>query len=85
VTYRVVLSPQARRYYSTVDPKMAARLNHVFEALESDWRPFAAVPLKGELDGFWRIRVGHLRIIYQVNEPMEEVRITRIAPRGDVY
>jgi hypothetical protein len=47
---------------------MAARLNHVFEVLESDWRPFAAIPLKGELDGFWRICVGHLRIIYQVGE-----------------
>jgi len=58
VMYKIVLSRQARRYYSTIDTEMARRLNDAFEVLESNQRPIAAKPLKGELEGFWRVRVG---------------------------
>jgi mRNA interferase RelE/StbE len=85
VMYKVVLSRQARRYYSSVDTDTVRRLNDVFEVLESNPRPIASKPLKGELQGFNRVRVGHLRVIYRLDEPSQEVRIVRIGPRGDIY
>jgi mRNA interferase RelE/StbE len=85
VTYKIVLSRQAERYYSNVDAKTVSRLNKAFEVLESNPQPSAAKALKGELEGFWRVRVGHLCVIYQRNEMLREIRIIRIGPRGDVY
>ena len=85
VKYKIVLSRQARRYYSGVDTDTVKRLNDVFEVLESNPRPMMSKPLKGELQGFHRVRVGHLRIIYQLDESSQEVRIVKIGPRGDIY
>lgn len=85
VTYRVLLSRQARRYYGMTEADTARRLNDVFEILESNPRPDHSKPLKGDLRGHWRIRVGSLRIIYLINEDSKELRIIKIAPRGDVY
>jgi mRNA interferase RelE/StbE len=85
VTNKIVLSRQAERYYSTIDAKTARRLNKVFEVLESDSKPTGAKALKGELEGFWRVRVGYLRVVYQLNEMLQEIRIIRIGPRGDIY
>jgi mRNA interferase RelE/StbE len=61
------------------------RLKAAFENLESNPRPLGSKPLKGDLEGYWRIRVGHLRIIYQINQSLEEVKVIKIGPRGDVY
>ena len=83
--YKVVLSRSARRNYSLVDADMAKRLNNVFDALESNPYPKASKSLKGELEGFSRIRVAHLRIIYQIIESACEIRIVKIGPRGDIY
>jgi len=85
VSYKVVLSRAARRYYSLVDAGMARRLNSVFETLESNPCPRTTKSLKGELEGFWRIRVGHLRVVYEIVELNREVRIIKIGPRGDIY
>ena len=85
MTYKIVLSRQAERYYSNVDDKTARRLNKAFEVLESNPQPASAKALKGELEGFQRVRIGHLRVIYQLNETLQEIRIIRIGPRGDVY
>ena len=85
MTYRVLLSKQARRYYEMTGADTARRLNNVFETLESDPCPDRSKPLKGELKDHWRIRVGSLRVVYSINGESGEVRIIKIAPRGDVY
>jgi len=33
----------------------------------------------------WRIRVGHYRIVYTVNDTAKAVDVTRIAHRREVY
>ncbi|NUM52405.1 MAG: type II toxin-antitoxin system RelE/ParE family toxin [Candidatus Hydrogenedentes bacterium] len=83
--FEVLLSRQARRYYASVDATVAKRLEDVFKRLESDPFPEGTAPLHGELRGFWRMRVGQYRVIYDVNERDNVIRIVRIGPRGDVY
>lgn len=85
MTYRVVLSRQARHYFSMAPPRLARRLAEVFETLESDPCPMGAKPLTGELDGLFRIRVGGIRVVYEPKKDLGEIRIVTIRPRGDVY
>lgn len=85
MTYRVVLSRQARRYFSLTTPNLARRLAEVFESLESAICPVGVKALKGELREPYRIRVGSIRIVYEPREDLGEIRIVTIGPRGDIY
>jgi len=85
MTYRVVLSRQATRYFASVPVPLARRLAEVLKALESETHPPGAKPLKAEWKGLFRIRVGNVRMIYEPREDIGEIRVVKIGPRGDVY
>ncbi|HLQ85133.1 MAG TPA: type II toxin-antitoxin system RelE/ParE family toxin [Salinisphaeraceae bacterium] len=42
-------------------------------------------PLKGELAGFWRYRVGNHRVICQIEDERVTVIVIRVGHRRDVY
>lgn len=83
--FKVVLSRQSKHYYSQLPLDLAKQAANVFRALEEDVFPRGAKPLKGELKGLYRIRIGGLRIIYKPQTDIGEIRILRIGPRGDIY
>ena len=85
MTYRIVLSRQAKRYFASVPKSIAVRLAAVFQLLEQNSHPVGARQLKGDLEGLSRMRVGNLRIVYEVLENSQEIHVLRIGPRGDVY
>ncbi|OBQ43414.1 MAG: plasmid stabilization system protein [Aphanizomenon flos-aquae WA102] len=41
--------------------------------------------MKGEWEGFYRLRIGKIRIVFTVNTQSGEVEIFTIGTRGDVY
>jgi mRNA interferase RelE/StbE len=41
--------------------------------------------MKGEWEGFYRLRIGKIRIVFTVNTQSGEVEIFTIGARGDVY
>jgi mRNA interferase RelE/StbE len=50
--------------------------------------PFAELDikkLKGDWDGFFRLRVGKIRIIFTVDSDANELLVYEIDFRGDVY
>lgn len=81
--YEVILSRQAKHYYAEVPQPVAQRLARLFLSLENDRMPHGAKRLHGKLAGLWRIRVGDLRVVFEVGQT--EIRVIRIGPRGDVY
>lgn len=85
MTYTVVLSRQAKRYFAAAPLSLARRLGEIFEALESRPIPAKSKSLKGALEGLRRIRVGNVRVVYEVRELSNEVRVVKIGPRGDIY
>lgn len=42
-------------------------------------------PLKGDLVGYYRLRVGKYRVIYKINNGSVTVLIIRVNVRGSVY
>ena len=81
--YKVLLSRQAKRYYAEVPGAVAQRLARLFLLLENDPTPQGAKRLQGKLVGLWRIRVGGLRVIFEVTQA--EIHVVKIGPRGDIY
>jgi mRNA interferase RelE/StbE len=53
-------------------------------ALSNNPRPSGIKKLQG-YDSTYRVRVGSYRILYEIDDSAQEVRLLRIADRKDVY
>ena len=42
-------------------------------------------PLKGELAGYYRYRVGDYRVVYSIDDEQKQVFVLIIKHRGEVY
>jgi addiction module RelE/StbE family toxin len=42
-------------------------------------------PLRGQLDGCWRYRIGDYRLVYRPDKKLGNLTLLAIAPRGGVY
>ncbi|MGH2412537.1 MAG: type II toxin-antitoxin system RelE family toxin [Microcystaceae cyanobacterium] len=69
--------------------KIREKINYLFQSLENEGIiPFTALDikkLKGEWEGFFRIRLGNIRIIFTLNQNLEELLIYEIDFRGNFY
>lgn len=83
--FKVRLSRRAIKYYKRLDANTLKRLDECFSSLKRDpFRGGDIKPIRG-LKGVYRIRVGALRVIYEVDTKKHVVTIYTILPRGDVY
>ena len=79
--FRVELAPASQRQLRRLPPGDAARLRGPIQALIFAPRPPGALKLTGT--GFWRLRVGELRIIYLIDDEMRLVVILKVARRSE--
>lgn len=84
--FEVILSPSASDFYAAVSQPLASKLARCFGRLEIEPRRGNNVKrLKGELSHYWRYRVGDWRVVYRIDDDANQVLITAIAHRRDVY
>lgn len=69
--------------------KIQNQLNQLLIAIEQQGIiPFTELDIKkmrGDWEGFYRLRVGKMRVIFIVNFDSAELEIYTIGARGDVY
>jgi mRNA interferase RelE/StbE len=84
--YSVVLSAEAEEIYTFANQALAKKIARCFEQLEQNPRFHPNIkPLKGNFAGYYRYRIGEYRVIYQIDDETNEVIVTTIAHRRDVY
>ncbi|MEH2141385.1 type II toxin-antitoxin system RelE family toxin [Nostoc sp.] len=84
--YSVVLSTEAEEIYATANQALAKKIAKCFEQLEQNPRFHPNIkPLKGDLAGYYRYRIGDYRVIYQVDDETNQVMVNTIAHRREVY
>lgn len=84
--YDVRLSVKAQEFYRKSELPLAKKLARCFEQLEREPRHHGNVkPLKGNLAGRFRYRVGDYRAIYQIDDQQRAVHVLKIAHRSEVY
>jgi len=84
---------QAIKFLQRATPEDAARIQTQLSQLVAAIEAQGILPLtdfdikrmKGKWGGFYRIRVGKIRIIFTVNFDSSDVEIFIIGARGDVY
>jgi mRNA interferase RelE/StbE len=79
--FRVDLAPAAQRQLKRLPPGAAAAVRGPILALGLDPRPPGATKL-AESD-FWRLRVGDLRVSYDIDVRAKVVVVLRVARRSE--
>ncbi len=82
--YSVQIKPSAQKELEGLPDDVLARVIRKLETLHATPRPAGCKKLKGYKDQ-WRIRAGHWRIVYIINDAAKLVSVTRIAHRREVY
>ena len=82
--YRVALTVSAERELHGLPAKAIARIVRRLEHLAVVPRPPGCKKLRGGTNE-WRIRVGDYRIVYEIDDTVRTVDVTRIAHRREVY
>lgn len=82
--YRVFVESNADKDLDTTEKESREKILDILRSLKIDPRPKGTKKLAGAADA-WRIRVGNIRILYEIDDAQKEVRIYRIKKRDKVY
>jgi len=88
--WRYAFSKDAEKSLRKLPPKInnliVARIKNIGDWLEDKKELFADIrKLHGEWEGFYRLRVGKIRVILSIDEENEIINIHDIGYRGDIY
>lgn len=79
--YTVKIPRQVLREIETLPGHMRQRVRRAVAELSTEPRPPGAKALRGELEGYYRVRINSYRIIYAIEDDILVVLIVRIAKR----
>ena len=85
MSYQVNLRPAAQRFLRKLrDEVLSGRLVTALRDLAENPRPTGCLKMTGP-EGFYRVRVGGYRIIYQILDDRLLVLVVDIGHRRDIY
>ena len=82
--YRVFLERAAEKDLKSLSSKLHNRIIVALQTLAKNPRPSGCRKLTGT-DHDWRIRVGAYRIVYEIDDAAQIVRVNRVRHRREVY
>lgn len=86
--WRVELSKDALKYLKKLDKSTSKRILDSLAKLGKTENPLLhkdVRPLAGKLKGFYRVRVGTFRMIFELDKIKKRIGVHVIAPRGNAY
>ena len=82
--YEVLLERRAQRDIKKLPADVFHRIIPSIRALAEDPKPPGCRKITGSKND-WRIRIGEYRVIYEIDEHAEAVKVMRIRHRKEVY
>ena len=83
-TYEVKFATSAAKEFRSLPLELKRRIGAVIDRLSQDPRPPGVRKLVGH-ERLYRIRVGQYRVVYEVDDKEQLIRVTRIRHRREVY
>lgn len=83
MAYSVTVQRRAQKQIARFPSNVHDRIGKALQALGENPRPPGCRKLRGE-DG-WRIRIGDYRILYHIDDGLEEVTVAQVGHRRDIY
>ena len=82
--YRLKILPRAEKDQNALEGKLFKAVGQAIRFLAENPRPHGCVKLSDDENGY-RIRVRHIRILYQIDDKTKTVIVYRIKHRKEVY
>ncbi len=82
--YSIVFARSARKELVALPPKLAQRVLTNIEGLQRDPHPPGSRKLEGSVN-LWRIRTGHYRVLYAIDDERRIVEVIAVRHRRDAY
>ena len=82
--YRVFLERAAEKQLKQFPAKVHNRVIAAIQELAEKPRPTGCRKLTGT-ENDWRIRVGDYRVVYEIDDATQQVRVNRVRHRREVY
>jgi mRNA interferase RelE/StbE len=82
--YEIFIERNAEKEINELNSPIFDRIRDAILDLAKNPRPLGCRKLKG-FDDFWRIRVGDYRIVYEINDNSNIIKIERVRHRKQVY
>jgi len=86
--WSVELSKDALKYLRKLGKNTSKRILNSIEELEISENPLLhkdVRPLTGKLKGFYRLRIGEFRIIFELDRESKRIGVHVIVSRGNAY
>jgi mRNA interferase RelE/StbE len=84
--YIVTISVDAQAFFESSPASLQKKLDRCFDILKISPRNYPNFKvLKGSLLGYHRYRVGNYRVIFEVNDDVNQVKVILIAHRSKIY
>jgi mRNA interferase RelE/StbE len=84
MAYKVEITPAAQRIIKKLPKNIQKKLIEIIELLAEDPRPVGVVKLS-TTGNLYRVRTGDYRIIYEIQDQILLIVITKVGHRRDVY
>lgn len=83
-TYEVKFATSAAKEFRSLPLELKRRIGAAIDGLRQDPRPPGVRKLVGH-ERLYRIRVGQYRVVYEVDDKKQFIRITRVRHRREAY
>lgn len=81
--YEAVFLNMFLRQFKKLPPNESLRIKKRINDLCED--PFLGLPLRGDLSGFWKDRIGSYRIIYKIDKELKRIIFYDVGLRKNIY
>jgi mRNA interferase RelE/StbE len=83
--YQVIFLPNALDDLSNFDKPTVKRIINRIEWFSENIEGVTPIPLKSKLSGFYKLRIGDWRAIYEISKKTKTIYVHKIGHRKDIY
>ncbi len=85
MTYQIYILPKAIEDLSKIDKAIAQRVTDKLAWLSDNIEIIPLLPLGGSFSGFYKLKVGDWRVIYEVNHNEKLITVHKVGHRREIY
>jgi mRNA interferase RelE/StbE len=85
MSYSVSFETESVADLDALDQRVRLRIINKIEWLRINFERITPLPLTGQWSGFYKLRVGDYRVIYEFDSENHLIIITRIGHRREIY